>query len=1306
MSLNQIHSQIEMQLALSEIIAGTYDNFMKTHVDDIPNKVIQARLTTLKDVWERFSAKHRAVGIAVAGLGPDEKREIQSHSYFTSNMFTSTYDHYTTCYERLTALLDEDQGGASSTSSSQLTASASSGLPAFFHQTRLPRFDLPKFNGAPSEWLPFKDLFCSLVINDASLSPVEKLQYLKTSLTGSAASLLKNTTIQAENFQKSWDALIAFYENKRVLVHAALNSLFSIRRMVKESAGELEKLYTLVLQIYRTLESLERPVYYWDDFLIFCIVERLDAESVKAWEQRLGSTKEPPTWTQFTDFLVSHLMTLKAYEGSCNTKIDLRSKGSAKSHYHGQSKSTSDISGRTCGICSKEHLISYCPQYTNKTVQQRLAIVKKHKRCYNCLGTHMLHRCQSIKRCLKCAGKHHTSLHRARPKEDSLAPAATGESPAITTGESPATATGESPATTSAHDAKVLHAAVNHSTLVTNILLATARVEITARNGRTSQTRVLIDQRSEVSLITERLAQRLRLTRTRSQIPLVGIGAQQTTRTNGLATFIVAPHFDSRFRCTVNAHILPKLTTSLPSAKIEPHQWQHLNGLNLADPNYQSPGPIDLILGADVYVHLIEEGVIKGPEGTPITQHTKLGWIVSGPVNNNAQPSVAYAYHVSHDNELCDLLRQFWTLEECPSSKQSPLSLEEQECENYFTTTYSRDIHGRYIVKLPFKKSPSLLGDSFTKAVGAVNRFFRQFDRNPEYAQAYSEFISEYARLQHMQLVSDDGALPPHSYYLPHHGVWKEHSSTTKLRVVFNGSSPTNTGHSLNDVLYTGHKLQNDLFDVLTWFRLFRYAFSTDVEKMYRQIRVHSDHWPYQRILWKLPEQGLCTYALTTVTYGLACSPYLSLRVFLQLLEDEGPRHPLAIPALKKGRYVDDIFGGSDTIKGATEITRQLTNLCMAGGFPLQKWISNHPAVLKAIPEDKQVSITPVNIDENFVIHTLGLSWQPVEDTFQFSLKPPDTSSVTKRTILSTIARLFDPLGFLSPVIITAKILMQELWTLKLDWDDPLPEFVNEQWVTFVQNLHDLQRLSFPRWVGYYSGCSAEIHGFCDASQKAIAAVVYLRVINEQEGVRITMVASKTKLVFHLLSTLDFEGIPIYLWTDSSITYLWISNHPSRWKDFVHNRVCLIQDTLPQARWKFVPGNENPADLATRGLTPIQLSELTLWWKGPHWLSRPSSEWPTLTQSPTPHTPLEERPVKANVVRETPELWDLVFKYSSLTRLLRITAFCQRAVSYFKRHPISPRSLALTTDEITNAKLFWIKTIQRAFFKPELDILS
>lgn len=256
---SHIESRLEQQLNLKDFIVNSVDNLLKAGCSNISSARVQVRLASLKETWERFSIVNDAICLAMTKLSSEERIELQQHSYFSENLFSKTHESYLDAIERMTSLLEPDSESNNETLSTPASSQASS-APVFFHHARLPRIDIPKFNGSPSDWLSFKDLFSSLILANPTLSAVEKLQYLKTSLTGSAAHLLKNTSLTADNFSKAWEALISLYENKRLLVNSALHSLLSIKRMTKESAQEMEHLYTSIMQIYRTLETLKRPV--------------------------------------------------------------------------------------------------------------------------------------------------------------------------------------------------------------------------------------------------------------------------------------------------------------------------------------------------------------------------------------------------------------------------------------------------------------------------------------------------------------------------------------------------------------------------------------------------------------------------------------------------------------------------------------------------------------------------------------------------------------------------------------------------------------------------------------------------------------------------------------------------------------------------------------------------------------------------------------------------------------------------------------------------------------------------------------
>lgn len=691
-----------------------------------------------------------------------------------------------------------------------------------------------------------------------------------------------------------------------------------------------------------------------------------------------------------------------------------------------------------------------------------------------------------------------------------------------------------------------------------SVLLATCQAQILDINGSHFTIQILLDPGSELSFITEKVVQKLRLTRKKASIPLIGIGALKSGRTRGVVEVILSAVNDKSIFCTLQAFILPCLTCKIPTFTVNLDSISSIKNLRLADPDFNRPGSIDMIIGSDSYSKIILPETIPATSSSPLAQLTIFGWVLSGPVPSGEASFNTASCHCAIDSDLDKLLLRFWTQEEVHCPKEFSLNPDEMFCEEHYRITHSRDSQGRYIVRLPLKKPVSSLGDSSKVALQSLARLSKRMHLKSLYRKRYNEFINKYENLGHMILVSQEELKSPEFYYLPHHGVLREQSRTTKLRVVFNASSPTDSGISLNDILYSGRKLQTEISDVLLWFRSHKYVFSTDMVKMYRQINVHPDDQNLQRIYWENQNQRILSYKLTTVTYGLNCSPFLALKTILQLVEDKGHQFPSAIPSLVKGRYVDDIFGGADSIEEAKLIIIQLIKLCGAGGFPLQKWSSNSQELISNLTEPNCQSASPVELEAS-QIKVLGMTWQSDIDTFQYVSYPKQSKTVTKRSILSEISQLFDPLGLIAPISIKAKILIQELWLLKVNWDDPLPFEIEKRWEMFREQLKALSSLNIPRWLNISkSSKSIEIHGFSDASNLAMAAVVYLRVVKETKEVGVSLVCAKTRvaplkrmtiprleltaaqlltrLVLQTLIALELSNIPIFLWTDSSVT--------------------------------------------------------------------------------------------------------------------------------------------------------------------------
>lgn len=837
-----------------------------------------------------------------------------------------------------------------------------------------------------------------------------------------------------------------------------------------------------------------------------------------------------------------------------------------------------------------------------------------------------------------------------------------------------------------------------------------------------------------MSFISERLVQSLRLQRYAATVPLIGIGQSDSGATKGVVSVKLQSLFDDSKVVQLQAYVLPRLTTRLPSFSCPRISWNELDELQLADKDFLKRGYVDIILGADGYGQIIEPQLIKEGRSHLIAQKSALGWIVSGPIDcETCRSGISFSISKGTLNQqLYELLKRFWVQEELPATSNSDLNSEEAECEQHFVATHSRDSTGRYIVRLPLKLKASSLGDTKLKALRQLQRISRKLASDQPYCQLYHQFLKEYETLNHMR----KAPLTPEPtlvFYLPHHGVLKEERITTKLRVVFNGSSQSSTGLALNDVLHSGAKLQVDNPDVLIWLRTHRFVFGTDIVKMFRQIKVHHDDWDLQRILWYDDDQNIIPYQLTTVTYGLNCAPWLSLRVLQQLVEDEGHRFPLAKASLSKGRYVDDIYGGADSEDELKDTIKDVMGLCMAGGFPLQKWSSNSLRVLKDLGLSND-SASSVSFAEE-TVRVLGLSWNPSQDQFRFRSKVFNSTQITKRSVLSEIAQIYDPLGFVAPVVVRAKMLIQELWQIKVGWDDSLPQAYLDRWRDFRQELAQLDILIIPRWLRLTSrNCKVQLHGFSDASTLAMGAVVYLRVESPGCETSISLVCAKTKvaplkrmtiprlelsaalllseLMVYVQRMLEVESLQLYLWTDSAVGLAWISGHPSRWKEFVRNRVSRIQEILPRATWFHVAGKDNPADCASRGVSPAQLVTHPLWWHGPQWLSLSPVHWPHSRIDSPPEVAQEELPVPVFTVvaaqdrRCKPEAsWDIIRRYNTLSRLLQATASAMRAARRF-RHKEVPSSRALEPRELEEVRTLWLRSTQGAYFSSEIKVLS
>ncbi|XP_043488059.1 uncharacterized protein LOC122514990 [Polistes fuscatus] len=822
-------------------------------------------------------------------------------------------------------------------------------------RSRLPELTVPSFSGDIRKWPDFKAMFVSVIGNRTDLSDLEKFQYLKAAMQGDASELIINLRPDHSSYAAAWSMLNNRFENKRLIIKSHLERLLNLKPMQKRQSSSLTKLLNIINETTQALKHANTN----ECLMVTLVSGLLDRDTREKWETSLTSSDEFPSLSKLTEFLLARACTLENMEenathttaqlNAAKTTVPRRvvahqasqqsranSPKPATQTSQQAAQSTQPRSTYPCDCCGQDHYIVMCPKWRDYSISQRLRVVKERSLCWNYLGRHNVRNCHIHRHCRNCNGLHHTMFHSADISSLFSTPS-----------DRTQTAPGDQ-ATAGPSGRNFQRTPHSHPTL---LAIATATVFSPTSS---SQVCVLIDPGSEISFISEGLTRQLHLERRHSTLDVYGVGGKRTSQTSGVVTI----DLHSRYRplsVRITAHVLKTVTGILPSGEIsqEP-EWPHLRGLNLADPEFLTPRAEDVIIGADFYGQLIRPNIIRHSSRDPIAQLSIFGWLVIGPTRAPVTLARKIHHGISQPTNSClqNLLTKFWIQEEVPTATNVQLTPEELECEHHFKTTNARDLTGRYIVRIPLNSSPKLLGDSQHTAHACLQRTLTRFRRDHQYQQRYTQFMREYEESGHMTKLDDNSTVRRPHYYLPHHGVLKPDSSTTKLRVVFNGSSTTSTGYSLNDLMHAGPNLMLNLFDLLIWIRRRKYLFATNITKMYRQIKIHSDDWDLQRILWVDEQLKKSHFQLTTVTYGTKSAPFLAVRTLLQLVADEGSSYPLAVEPITHGRYVDDIFGGADSVGELIQTAHQLIRLCHAGGFPLAKWHSTSSQLLAELPSE------------------------------------------------------------------------------------------------------------------------------------------------------------------------------------------------------------------------------------------------------------------------------------------------------------------------------------------------------------------
>ena len=417
-----------------------------------------------------------------------------------------------------------------------------------------------------------------------------------------------------------------------------------------------------------------------------------------------------------------------------------------------------------------------------------------------------------------------------------------------------------------------------------------------------------------------------------------------------------------------------------------------------------------------------------------------------------------------------------------------------------------------------------------------------------------------------------------------------------------------------------------------------------------------------------------------------------------------------------------------------TLIKKQLQELFAKAGFLLRKWRCSSPAVLQNVSlelRDQQIAQSIPDADS--FVKTLGLEWNSSQDCFRLTVSEiASLRVVTKRALISDVAKIFDVLGWFAPCVVKMKILLQTLWESKVGWDDPVGDEVEDSWKKWRMELPLLSNVMIPRcyFPKHAHVVSVQLHGFSDASESAYAGVVYIRMVDSDNDAYVSLLMSKTKvapikrltiprlelcgayllakILSHVKEVLHVPAHNVFAWTDSMIVLGWLDGSPRRFKTFVGNRVSGIMDLISPDRWRHVSGVENPADCASRGLFPSEIIEHHLWWHGPEWLLKTEDEWPIRPVGVDSAGASEEKEVCAFSSFCDNDPLPIVAKFSSLTRLKRVTAWVRRFINncILCRGPGNPIRGSLSVKELWQAEKYWLKVAQESAFSEDILFLK
>ena len=1250
-------------------------------------------------------------------------------------------------------------------------------------KVKLPKLSLVTFDGEPTNWQPFWDSFGSSIHKNTALANVDKLQYLKQSLIGIAADTISGLPLTNSSYGEAVDLLEKRFGVKQVVISRHMEILMELPKIVSNT--ELRKLrhfYDKAEATVRSLKSLGVDTNGYSTFITPVIMAKIPQEL-----RLIVSRKMTEEWS--LEALLKELgEELSLREKCALAPVDGKvppTEGKGKFYrpmpcqptvatlmVNGDRRNRSQNQDRrnipNCLFCDRRHYSASCTAVTDPRTRKN--ILRERNRCFICLKDgHFGRNCNSNIKCYHCGDRHHSSIcnsisFRRRAYEVT-------HSPRETHSNNAAPQRSES----NGNDVST-NLFISQDPTKNSVLLQTAQaiVHRVDNDITTPRIRLILDSGSQKTYITRALRDKLQLPTIRTDKVLIKEFGNDKGTLKKCDLVQLAVRGEDNLTIYIFAYVVDVICSPLSNQVIQFAQntYPHLRNLRLAD---QNPDVLDieihLLIGADYFWSFMLDSVIRGETGIgPVATLSRFGYVLSGPVPVHSSREFSSNITISHvlkmestiadetEAELNCQLHRFWDYE--------TLGIKEQQAEILEQDSLMKDkidsVENRYEVSLPFKESHPILPDNFQVSQNRLISQLARLRKNPAILEQYDEVIREQIESGVVVVVEDDYDQPValgKVHYIPHRGVIRQTSETTKLRIVYDASCKVNSEVSLNDCLEPGPNLSPLLFDILLRFRLQKVALIADIEKAFLNISINPTQRDLLRFLWVKDSNAenldIIIMRFTRLVFGLTCSPYILNATIRHHLESTVDSDRTFVDNVVSSMYVDDFASSFPTENEGLEMYKKLKKHFLSGGFNFRKFATNKADLLDKIEKEEQtytpnqevfenenvLSFENANQVSNHVIRdsknlkVLGIPWDKDKDKFLISFasfnEVATKEMITKRVVISTIARFYDPHGLLAPVIVPLKQSFQEICKIKISWDDKLPVEIASRFQEILRDIVKVREIELDRCLINEANVeSLEIHGFADASVIAFGACVYLRMVTGNRVV-VRLIASKTRIAplktqtiprLELMATLLLARLVtsvnkalmktiqidrVFCWSDSQIALWWIKNDSTVHKPFVQNRATEIRNLIAKENWEYCPTTVNPADLASRGCRCTRIVNNQLWWTGPSFLKEPPDNWPKFCDPPRDQIALaiQEKIMDQSILTVSIENRNLNLsalisceKYSDYNKLLRVTAVVLRFTKLVQgKLPNDNKGSIIDSDDIKEAKTLWHREIQKSF---------